>query len=269
MKSRPFLNPMAKNAIHLKRLRLLAVVGVLGLMACKLRPSYKADRLAEDLKKMVAQDYKLDIETRLAGDNLQAQFFRVGLLKSQETEIDAEAAEALERVLLCAIRISLSTDAPLQFLEVKLIDALTGSSITLWRFVPDIRDSMYIRMAETEYLNRLVVEIDADHSLTKEWKEVKWDPPLTMAQFIAKQVVLRAKRSSTVGLQAHEDLSDPATLTIVLDNWSLIEKEVQGQEVTDLLEKTMKTVVGGYRFSGFREFVLKDGRGLPIRRGVL
>jgi hypothetical protein len=264
-------NPMAKNALLRNKAFALIALAVIGLAACKTKPTYSATRVAEELRKLCLKDYKLDVETRHSGGNLQAFFWRVGLVKGEPMEIQPEAAEALERVLLCATRISLSTDAPLQFLEVKMIDALSGASITLWRFVPDIRDSMYMRMAEDEYLNRLVVQFDAESGEKREWKEVRWDAPLTMSQFLAKQVVLRSKRLSPVGLQAHEDLSDPSTLTVVLDNWALIEKQggAQGKEVTDLVEKTMKTVVGGYRFRGFHEFVLKDGRGLPLRRGLL
>ena len=72
-----------------------------------------------------------------------------------------EAADTLEHVFLCATRIALSTDASLDFIEVKMADVLTGATITLWRYVPDIRDSMYQRIGDTEYFNRLVIEVDA------------------------------------------------------------------------------------------------------------
>jgi len=92
-------------------------------------------------------------------------------------EMRPEGAEDMERVLLCATRISLSTDAPLQFLEVKAADALTGATVTLWRFVPDIRDSMYTRLPEEEYINRLVIEFDTGGGLKpKEWKRIDLGP---------------------------------------------------------------------------------------------
>jgi hypothetical protein len=244
---------------------------IFSFAACKLKPTYKSSQVADELRKMCLHDYGMSVETRRAGSNLQAFFWRVGLLKAGQLEMQPEAAEALERVLLCATRISLSTDAPLQFLQVKMIDALTGATVTLWRFVPDIRDSMYTRMAEDEYINRLVVEFDTDVSDRKqEWKEVRWDPPMTMAEFLAKQVVLRVKRQSPVGLQAHEDISKPSTLVVVLDNWAAIEKQGarQQENVTDLVEKTAKSVVKGYQYTGFRDFILKDHRGLALRSGA-
>src|SRR6266480_1770964 len=107
---------------------LLPFAFCIGLSSCnwRLKATYKSDRVASDLKKMCSKDYGLNVETRRVGNTLQAFFLRVGLLKSGQLEMRPEGAEDLERVLLCATRISLSTDAPLQFLEVKVIDALTG-----------------------------------------------------------------------------------------------------------------------------------------------
>ena len=59
--------------------------------------------------------------------------------------------------------------------------------------------------------------------LIPESRTPRWDDPITMEEFLAKQVVLRAKRQSTIGLQAHEDLSEPSTLVVVIDNWPAIE----------------------------------------------
>src|SRR3954471_19861767 len=140
----------------MKRSARIAIVmlSVLAAAGCKqlFKPTYKSSQIASELKTLCAHDYHMTIEARRAGNTLQAFFWRVGLLRPGQMEMQPEAAEALERVLLSATRISLSTDAPLQFLQVKMVDALTGASVTLWRFVPDIRDSMYTRMAEDEYV---------------------------------------------------------------------------------------------------------------------
>jgi len=237
------------------------------------KPTYPANRIAGDLKAMCAHDYKLSVETRHVGQNLQAYLWRVGVLRNGQLDMQQSAAEALERVLLCATRISLSTDAPLQFLQVKMMDALTGSTVTLWRYVPDIRDSMYSRIAEDEYINRLVIDFDPKvNNPKKEWREIHWDPPITMGEFLAKQVVLRVKRVSSGNLnsanvQAHEDVSSPSTLVVVMDNWDTIEKQGlrQQEKMTDLVEQTAKAVIKGYRYTGFRELVVKDALGVALR----
>ena len=234
--------------------------------AMTLKPTYASNQVALALKKMCASDYHMTVEARRQGNTLQTFFWRVGLLKSNQQEMRNDAAEALERVLLCATRIALSTDAPLQFVEIKMADVLTGATVTLWRYVPDIRDSMYTRMAEDEYINRLVIEVDTDAQRNIQGHNPQWDPPITLAEFLAKQVVLRAKRQSPVGLQAHEDLSQPSMLVVVIDNWPAIQQQglQQQTKVTDLLEKSSKDVLHGYGFEGFHGVVLEDGRGSAL-----
>lgn len=239
---------------------------VKGLFDWRLKSTYPAGQAAASLKRMCAKDYHLTVEARRQGKTLQVFFWHIGLLKSDQFEMRPEAAHSLERVLLCATRIALSTDAGLQFIEIKTADVLTGATVTLWRYVPDIRDSMYTRMAEEEYVNRLVVEVQMDGKPEMMGRMPRWDPPITMAEFLAKQVVLRAKRQSSIGLQAHEDLSLPATLVVVVDNWPAIEEQgpKEKAKITELIERSAKTVLRGYRFSGFHGVVLEDGRGVAL-----
>jgi hypothetical protein len=229
--------------------------------------TFPSAKIADALKRMCSKEYHMTVEARHAGNTLQVFFWRIGLLKPDQVEMRPEAAESLEGVLLCATRIALSTDAHLQFIEVKMADVLTGSTVTLLRYVPDIRDSMYDRMAEDEYINRLVIEVNTQGSRSVLGQTPQWDEPVTMSEFLAKQVVLRAKRESPVGLQVHEDLSEPSMLVVVIDNWSSIAQQgdQQKQKVTDLLQKSVNTVLNGYRFVGFRGVVLEDGRGAALR----
>lgn len=237
----------------------------------RLKPTYSGDRVASSLRKMCLKEYHMTVEARRQGNTLQTFFWRVGLLKTNQLEMRPEAADAMERVLLCATRVALSTDAPLQFIEVKMADVLTGATVTLWRYVPDIRDSMYERMAEEEYINRLVIEVDTDEQRRIEGRLPRWDTPITMSQFLAKQVVLRAKRQSPVGLQVHEDLSRPATLVVVIDNWSSIEKEgpQEKAKIVEAIEKSANTVLSGYGYHGFHGVVMEDSRGSALRSWTL
>jgi hypothetical protein len=252
--------------------QLALIVFCLAATACELRkPSFPADRIAADLRQMAQKDYKLSIETRQKNGSLQAFFWTVGLMTASEGDMSPKAAESLERVLLCATRIALSTDAALKFVEVRMADVLTGATITLWRYVPDIQDSMRSRFGDEEYMNRLVLEVSAEPERLSDSKGARWEEPITMAQFLAKQVVLRAKRQSPVGLQAHEDLSRPDTLTVVIDNWPLIEQEgpQSRQQVEELIETSARQVLRGYRFTGFSGVELRDASGLSLGRWAL
>jgi len=251
-----------------------AVVIALSLLSsCKFktRPTFPAARLAQDLKAMCLHDYKMNVDVRLDGNTLQTFFWTVGLVSQQTGEMSPDAEESLERVVLCATRLALSTDAPLQFIEVKTADVLTGATVTLWRYVPDLEDSMHNRMGEEEFLNRLVLDVDPEGARPTSSESSPWDSPISLPRFIAKQVVQRAKRQSPVGLQAHEDLSKPSTLTFVIDNWPSIEEQgvKQKETVTGLVEKTAKTVVKDYSYKGFHGLVLQDARGSMLGRWSL
>jgi hypothetical protein len=234
----------------------------------KIKPTYRDKKIASDIEQMCFKEYRLSVRAHREGNTLEAYLWRVGLLQPGRTEMMPEAADALERVLLCATRIALSTDARLQFVEVKMSDVLSGASVTLWRYVPDIRDSMYTRMAEEEYINRLVMEVKPGTGnvsiLTPQW-----DPPLTMDEFLAKQVILRAKRSSPVSIVAHEDLSVPQTLVIVMDNWPAIEKEGDPEKVTGILEMSARAVLRGYHYPGFQNIIIQNSSGEAVRQARL
>jgi hypothetical protein len=280
--TRAFAALSLRERVGVRLLCLLALT----MPACrwKMHSSYPANQIADNLRHMCSKDYRLSVETRHQGDALQAMAWKVGLFGAQAHDLQGmskEAADTLDHVLLCATRIALSTDASLDFIEVKIADAVTGATVTLWRYVPDIRDSMYERIGDTEYFSRLVIEIDpgnTDRSDDKSTKgqisrttDLQWDKPITMSEFLAKQIILRARHDGGETFQAHADLSQPATLGVVIDNWSAIEEE--GPEhvakVTDMVHKSAQTVLKGYRFNGFRGLTLRDSQGVALNSWTL
>ena len=218
---------------------------------------------------MCSNDYKLSVETRHEDKTLQTVVWKVGLFSGQTYDLQGmrkEAADTMEHVFLCATRIALSTDAPLDFIEVKMADVLTGTSVTLWRYVPDIRDSMYQRFGDTEYFSRLVIEINVEKKQALKGTGIDWDKPITMSEFLAKQIILRARRDGGETIQAHADLSQPATLGVIIDNWSSIEEEGpdRAAKVADVVHKSAQTVLKGYRFHGFHGITLRDSEGVAV-----
>jgi len=235
----------------------------------KIHPTFPASQIADSLQQMCSRDYKLPVETRQIDKTLQAVVWKVGLFSGRTYDLQGmrkEAADTLDHVFLCATRIALSTDAPLEFIEVKLADVLSGATITLWRYVPDIRDSMYQRIGDTEYFNRLVIDVHVDkkHALGA---GLSWDKPMTLAEFLARQIISRAKREDGEALEAHVDLSQPATLGVVIDNWSAIEEEgpEHAAKVEDYVHKSAKEVLKGYQYNGFRGMILRDQDGAALR----
>jgi hypothetical protein len=143
---------------------------------------------------------------------------------------------------------------------------LSGATVTIWRYVPDIRDSMYQRIGDTEYFSRLVIEINVDKKHGSKGNDARWDKPISMAEFLAKQIILRARRDGGDTLQAHADLSQPSNLSVIIDNWSAIEEEGPASvaKMTDAVHKSAQTVLKGYRFNGFRGLTLRDNHGVAV-----
>ena len=147
-----------------------------------------------------------------------------------------------------------------------MADVLSGATVTLWRYVPDIRDSLYQRIGDTEYFNRLVVEIALDKKRSLRSSELVWDKPLALAEFLAKQIISRARREGGDTLQAHADLSVQDTLGVVIDNWSSIEEQGpdHAAKVTDSVHKSAQAVLKGYRFTKFHGITLRDSEGAAL-----
>jgi hypothetical protein len=256
---------------------LLPALLALSLFSCRWKPSFPADRIASSLRHMCSTDYKLSVETRHVDNAIQVLVWKVGLFKGSNYElqgVNRDALDAMDHVLLCATRVALSTDAALDFIEITLADVLTGATVTLWRYVPDIRDSMYQRIGDTEYFNRLVIEIEPGKSALRKGRpsaEREWDRPLTMSEFLAKQIILRARRDGAESLEAHADLSEPATLGVVIENWSAIEDEGADRvaKVSDLVHQSAEKVVHGYGFTGFRGITLRNSEGVALNSWAL
>ena len=255
----------------MKRLWLILGAFILVIPACnwRMKPTFPAGQIAESLRSLCSRDYKLSVEARHADKTLQSVVWKVGLFGSRSHDLQGmrkEAAETLDHVFLCATRIALSTDAPLDFIEVKMADVLSGATVTLWRYVPDIRDSLYQRIGDTEYFNRLVVEIALDKKRSLRSSELVWDKPLALAEFLAKQIISRARREGGDTLQAHADLSVQDTLGVVIDNWSSIEEQGpdHAAKVTDSVHKSAQAVLKGYRFTKFHGITLRDSEGAAL-----
>lgn len=247
------------------------VVGMLlaALAACNwaFKPTFPKDQLVEKVAGILRHDYRIEAEVRQAADSLQIFTWRVGLVRAGKTELKPEAAEVLQNLLLTGTRAALSTDAKLQFIEIRMVDMLTGTAVTVHRYVPDIKDSIYQKMGDEEYFNRLVLDIEPEGQPWLATGKPIWTEPLTFPDFLALQIASRAKRNSQLGLNVHADLSEAHTLGMIVDNWQDIAEQGQDKqtEVQELIHTTARKVVSSYGFRGFRGVVLKDGQGLPLR----
>lgn len=155
--------------------------------------TFPADRLPEAVRALCLKEQKVDVQAHLVGHTLYMSCAVDGLI-GVDLDFDKKALETLEGVMLSGTRASLSTDAKVDFLAIRVADSRLGSSITLLRHVPDIKGLLYMRFSRDDFESRLVIETDGapdpDVSLDEQ-KEI------TLPDFMARLIASRLHRQLT------------------------------------------------------------------------
>ncbi|MBP9127362.1 MAG: hypothetical protein KBD85_03535 [Elusimicrobia bacterium] len=155
--------------------------------------TFPADRLPETVRALCLKEQKVDVQARLVGHTLYMSCAVDGLI-GVDLDFDKKALETLEGVMMSGTRASLSTDAKVDFLSVRVADARLGSSITLLRYVPDIKGILYMRYSRDEFESRLVIETDGAPDPDVSQEEQK---DITLPDFMARLVASRLHRQLT------------------------------------------------------------------------
>lgn len=245
------------------------------LPACRsVKVTYPQARLTQALEQICRSEYNLPVGAHRAGATLQVfTWAQGGLLRSGQAEMTEESSKTLQNMLLAALRVALSTDAKLEFLQVQVADLKTGAKVTLVRYVPDVKGSLYESLPEGEYLNRLVVEIDPDANEEPDPAGYPhWGPPMTMERFLAMQVAVRLRRSSFLGIRASAAADLASQLLVVeVQNWETLTKkgEKMRKRLLEEVRRISRQVIEGYHYNGFREVALQDAAGRVISAWAL
>ena len=246
------------------------VAALLGFTACRKVPAtYPGARLAEALIQVCKKDYGLNLGAKRAGSTLMA-FTWIDTLFDENGMLTREASEVIEKVQLSGTRVVLSTDAKVDFLQVQAGNPRTGSKITLIRYVKDIKDSLYTRISQEEYYNRLVVEMDPfARDFGTSTGEAHWEPPLTMPIFLAKQIQSRLRKlEPDVAIQTILQENDHALDFLVYDQGADISAE-KYSKVAKSCEKVSRGVIQAYGFRGFQEARMLTSAGSLVGRWKL
>jgi hypothetical protein len=147
---------MTPRSLPLTLLRLPAAL--LLLSACG-GPTYKADRLEEAVRDICWKEYGFDAQAHRAGKTLYAVIEPQALV-GPDLGLDKKTIERLYDTLLTVTRVTLSTDAEIDYLVVKARDANTGVTLTLLRQVADIKRYFYMRISRADFEKRGILEID-------------------------------------------------------------------------------------------------------------
>lgn len=177
-----------------KRLPPAIPLFLLALNACG-PVTFPADRLPEAVRELCLKEQKVDVNAHVVGRTLYMSCAVDGLV-GVDLDFDKKALETLEGVMLSGTRASLSTDAKVDFLSVQVADSRLGSSITLLRYVPDIKGLLYMRYSRDDFETRLVIETDGGPN-SNNVSSVEEDKDVTMPDFVARLIASRLHRQLT------------------------------------------------------------------------
>lgn len=155
--------------------------------------TFPAHRLPEAIRDLCLKEQKVDVVARLVGKTLYLTCDLEGLI-GVDLDFRKEALETLEGVMLSGTRASLSTDALVDFFYMRVRDPRLGSSITLLRYIPDIKGLIYLRYSRADFEDRLVLETDGEDDRGGAPEEPH---DITLPEFMARLISSQLHRQLT------------------------------------------------------------------------
>ncbi len=133
----------------------------LALSGCESGPTYPKARLVESLQGLLKED-QLDATVRFVDHTLGVQLSYPGALTQTNTSITLgpEFQEATRKVLTAIHRVSLSTDADIQFYILLLSDPKApGAYLTMVRYLDDVKRANANMIDSPEMFARTIFEL--------------------------------------------------------------------------------------------------------------
>ncbi|HRY29128.1 MAG TPA: hypothetical protein P5079_03730 [Elusimicrobiota bacterium] len=229
-------------------------------VACLNRPTYTKDDLAASVQRLCQKEYGFKAEARLVGKTLYVVTALDGLV-GRDLGLQRETMEKLEGAVLSSTRVALSTNADLNYLVVKARDSRLGVTVTILRYLPDVKSLLYMRISRSDFMDRQVQE--TENALEPESPESWHD--VTMMEFQARLVASRLQRLFSenpliaVFLQVRrvEGVFVDGTLSLRLDKFenepgtNFLVEEILRTAVED----TVRDVVKKYNLRGILKHV--------------
>lgn len=130
------------------------------LCGCNI-PTYPKERLAEDVKKQVFKEYGYKIKVCVVGKTLGLFFPEIQIF-DYDMSIEDSFSKKSQDLFLTATRVTLSTDADIDFFVTKYSDKLKGIEIIMQRSVQDTKRLMVGNISHNDYIERLVFKYKYD-----------------------------------------------------------------------------------------------------------
>jgi len=202
------------------------------------------------------KEYGIEAHGKLLGKTLYVACSLDGLV-GQDLELQQQALKKLEGAMLSATRISLSTDAEVDFVALIAHDPRLKVNVSLLRYLPDIKSLIYLRIPRSDFEERLVMETGnsgEDLGTDEDWHDV------SMAEFLARLTASRLQRqvSGNPLVSTFFNIRDvrghvrDGELTLTLEKFEdAADAEVMGDILRSSVERVAADVIRKYNGKDF------------------
>ncbi|MFH1753781.1 MAG: hypothetical protein ABH875_06320 [Candidatus Omnitrophota bacterium] len=144
----------------------LMAASVLSQQGCA--PTYPKEILDKAVVQLCREEYNIDVKVKIMG-NTVGIYIPIENLFDSKLNISKEAAESINDVILSASRVTLSTDAELNFYIVVAQDPILPEiEVVLIRYVKDIKMLHFDRISRGEFIKRMIIGIKLTPQAQKE-----------------------------------------------------------------------------------------------------
>lgn len=124
-------------------------------------PTYPKQEIEQRVINMVKKEYGYDIRARIVGKTL-GLYFPITQIFSHDMSFTDAFQERLQDIFLSAARVTLSTDADVQFFVTKYTDDFKGIEISMARSVDDTKRLLLNNISRYDYAERTVIDYKYD-----------------------------------------------------------------------------------------------------------
>jgi len=141
----------------MNRSQFLWILAGLVLTGCS--PTYRSDKIVEDVKKISRTEYGVDADVKLVGKTLTARVLIDNLMSVLLSSEEGEGKKAWDLMTVLS-RVCLSTDAPVDFFVVVAADKQDPNNRFVFiRYVDDVKRVMLDDISRNEFFDGTLVEL--------------------------------------------------------------------------------------------------------------
>ncbi len=131
-------------------------------------PTYPKDMVDEAIVQLCREEYGVDVKVKIIG-NTVGVYIPISGLFDNTLNISKEAAKQVNDVILSVSRVTLSTDADLDYYIVIAQDPMLPEiEVVLMRYVMDVKMLHYDQISRGEFVKRMIVAVKLTPQAQKE-----------------------------------------------------------------------------------------------------